>query len=382
MKPRTVVLTLAAAALLLQTSRTGAQATNPLYLGQQAAAGTASLTVTSGIPSKPGVPNPLGGGAAVLLKGGAAPDLKHPQGVARMKSRAAAEGRTDDSGRVTFSGLAPGEYYVVLIALKLTPPFTFGTPVLVKPGSNTAAIEQRHVGMGMALTPQERATLAGILRAAGGYETCKPTDILTNPDCINRAAEQQKLEAVCPVKYTGPPRKPGPANASLSVIGTGYVYNYTERDRKTGVVTSEREVERGNFINTTLYLLDMDAEEVLAEAGVSPGLMGELLPGVAGTRIMSFDMLDVEDVVFPSPGTRKELNCVMDGIKSHAVATLTTDANARGTFPNVPAGTYYVFGRFYRGGKRPAGGMFWNYPVQLKPGRNVLQLSVDKAALK
>lgn len=271
-----------------------------------------------------------------------------------------------------------------MIALKTKTPLTFGTPVLVKSGSNTATIDQRHFGMGMNLSPTERATVASVLREAGGYEVCKPEDILTNPDCINRGMEQQKLEAVCPVKYTGLPRKPGVANASLSVIGMGYVYTYTERDRRTGAVTSEREIERGNFINTTLYLLDEDAEKVLEEAGLKTGLglLDELMPGMGGSRIISFDMLDVEDVMFPSPGTRKELDCVMDGIKSHAVATMTTDANARGTFPNVPAGTYYVFGRFYRGGKRPAGGMFWNHKIELRPGRNVLQLSVDKAILK
>lgn len=341
---------------------------------------TATLTVVSGIPAKLGVPNPLGGGAVVLLKGNVAPDLKQKQGVAEMKSRAAAEGMTDTSGKITFSNLAPGNYYLMLIALKTRVPLTFGTPVSIKPGSNTITIDQKHFGMGMALDAASQAELTSILREASGEEMCKAEDILVNPDCINRQLEKQKLERQCPIKYTGPLSKPGVANASLSVIGMGYVYNYTERDRKTGVKTSQREIERGNFINTTLYLLDKNAEDVLAEAGLSTGLFGEL--GVPVSRIMTFDLLDVEDVMFPSEGTRKELNCVMDGIRSHAVAQMTTDANARGTFPNVPAGTYYVFGRFYRGGKRPAGGMFWNYKIELKSGNNILQLSVDKAILK
>lgn len=341
---------------------------------------TATLTVISGIPAKPGVPNPLGEGGVVLLKGSTAPDLKQSQAVAQMKSRAAAEGRTDTSGKVTFSGLAPGNYYLMLVAIKTRVPLTFGTPVVIKPGSNTITIDQRHVGMGMTLDAASREALTSVLREAGGEEMCNAADILVNPDCINRQLEKQKLDRQCPIKYTGPPVKPGVANASLSVIGTGYVYNYTEKDRKTGVITSQREIERGNFVNTTLYLLDKNAEEVLEEAGLSTGLFGEI--GVPVSRIMTFDMLDVEDVMFPSEGTRKELNCVMDGIRSHAVAKMTTDANAKGTFPNVPAGTYYVFGRFYRGGKRPAGGMFWNYKIELKPGRNALQLSVDKAISK
>lgn len=341
---------------------------------------SATLTVASGIPAKPGVVNPLGEGAAVLLRGSSPPDLRQREGVAQMKSRAVAEGRTDASGKVTFPGLAPGEYYVVLIPLKFKAPIPFGMSVVVKPGSNSATMDQRHAGMGMSLDPASRASLDSALREAGGGEVCKPEDLLVNPDCINRQLEKQKLERQCPIKYTGPRATPGVANASLSVVGMGYVYNYTERDRKTGVVTNQREIERGNFINTTLYLLDKNAEDVLAEAGLSTGLFGEL--GVPTSRLMTFDLLDVEDVAFPSAGTRKELTCVMDGIKSHAVATVTTDANARGTFPKVPAGSYYVFGRFYRGGKRPAGGMFWNHKVELRPGSNVLQLSADKAVLK
>lgn len=367
MKPRSDFLILIAISVLMLTVVAHSQT-------------TATLTVASGISAKTGVPNPLGGGAVVLLRGSSAPDLRQRQGVAQMKSRAVAEGMTDASGKVTFPGLAPGEYYVVLIPLKFKAPIPFGMPVIVKPGSNSATIDQRHAGMGMNLDPASRAALDSALREAGGGEMCKPEDILVNPDCINRQLEKQKLERQCPIKYTGPPSMPGVANASLSVIGMGYVYNYTERDRKTGVVTNQREIERGNFINTTLYLLDKSAEDVLAEAGLSTGLFGDL--GLPASRIMTFDMLDVEDVVFPSAGTRKELTCVMDGIRSHAVAMVTTDANARGTFPDVPAGTYYVFGRFYRGGRRPAGGMFWNYKVELRPGRNLLQLSVDKAALK
>lgn len=60
-----------------------------------------------------------------------------------------------------------------------------------------------------------------------------------------------------------------------------------------------------------------------------------------------------------------------------------TDAAGRGVLPGVPPGTYYLFGRFYRVNKPVrAGAVSWNQRVTLKPGQNLLRLSVDDAALK
>jgi hypothetical protein len=73
----------------------------------------------------------------------------------------------------------------------------------------------------------------------------------------------------------------------------------------------------------------------------------------------------------------------MKAIRAHSVAELTTDSNARGSFPKVAAGRYFLFGRFYRVTKPVrAGGMLWNLRIDLKPGQNQLRLSVDDAALK
>ena len=80
---------------------------------------------------------------------------------------------------------------------------------------------------------------------------------------------------------------------------------------------------------------------------------------------------------------KADYDCAMKAVRAHSVAEVTTDANARGTFPAVPAGTYYLFGRFYRLHKPVrAGGMFWNLRVDLKPGPNVIRLSVGNAAWK
>jgi hypothetical protein len=62
---------------------------------------------------------------------------------------------------------------------------------------------------------------------------------------------------------------------------------------------------------------------------------------------------------------------------------MTTDANSRGIFPSVPAGTYYLYGRFYRVQKPVrTGGLVWNLKVEVKPGQNTTMLSVNNAAWK
>jgi hypothetical protein len=111
----------------------------------------------------------------------------------------------------------------------------------------------------------------------------------------------------------------------------------------------------------------------------------------AGTQVGNVPAMDLlaslfgqkADVDAFTKERKAEFECVMKTIRAHSVAEVTTDANARGNFPSVPAGTYYLFGRFYRITK-PArgGGVLWNLQVQLRPGQNALALSVDNAALK
>ena len=50
---------------------------------------------------------------------------------------------------------------------------------------------------------------------------------------------------------------------------------------------------------------------------------------------------------------------------------------------SVPAGTYDLYGRFYRITKPVrGGGMVWDLKLELKPGPNALTLSVANAAYK
>jgi hypothetical protein len=70
-------------------------------------------------------------------------------------------------------------------------------------------------------------------------------------------------------------------------------------------------------------------------------------------------------------------------MRPYSAGEVKTDAGGRGVLPGVPPGTYYLFGRFYRVNKPVrAGAVSWNQRVTLKPGQNLLRLSVDDAALK
>jgi hypothetical protein len=163
----------------------------------------------------------------------------------------------------------------------------------------------------------------------------------------------------CRVSDTPKPTQPGvQANSTLSVRGGGYIYTYTETNRRTGEVTHSS-TERGNFSNTTLYLLDEDAETVFQQAGIKPVVFpvrlsliesvsfydafGEVkkVPGMD----MITGMLGGTKEGLEAPEAKAEFDRAMKAIRSHSVAQMTTDANASGTFPRLPPGTYYLYGR-------------------------------------
>lgn len=180
--------------------------------------------------------------------------------------------------------------------------------------------------------------------------------------------------------------------------GGGYVYTYTETNRRTGEVTHSS-TERGNFSNSTLYLLDEDAETVFHQAGIKPVVFpvrlsliesvsfydafGEV-KNVPGMEMITGLLGGRKEDHLEAPEAKAEFDCAMKAIRSHSVAQMTTDANASGTFPRVPAGTYYLYGRFYRVQKPfRGGGMVWNLKVVIKPGGvNTLTLTVNNAAYK
>jgi hypothetical protein len=191
----------------------------------------------------------------------------------------------------------------------------------------------------------------------------------------------------CPVSAAPTAARP-PARgiSTLSLLGTGYVYTFARKNEFGRVVESF--TEKGNFSDTTFYLLDDDAEKVLQSAGIGPGLLG--------SRFAMMTMFEVGTGVEGVPGVslllgglasglsglaKADFECGMTAIRNHSVAQITTDANGRANSPGLPAGTYYLYGRFYRVSKpTPSGGLYWNLKVDLKPGQSTVRVSVDNAA--
>jgi hypothetical protein len=363
------------------------------FINQQA--GSAILTVTNGFP--PGAGNPLVGRTLVLFKesfdgflrrtgmfaGPPGSPSKVPplyawsyacrssnpmcqQALYEMHSASAGEVKVDASGRVSLPGVPPGTYYLFATTAYNGQHLLWNLRVDLRAGTNTVTLDQNNT-----------------------------TPVDENQARLKAPAASQSDARPCNASETRATPKPGvPANSTLSIAGAGYVYTYTKTDRRTGAVVDSF-TERGNFANTTLYLLDEDADAILAKAGVQPGLLGNRLATLtlfdAGTQVDSFPGMELLTSILGQPGAAAEFSklakadfdCAMKAIRAHSVAEMTTDVNARGSFPNVPAGNYYLFGRFYRITKPVrGGGMLWNLNLVLKPGQNMHRLTVDDAALK
>jgi hypothetical protein len=67
---------------------------------------------------------------------------------------------------------------------------------------------------------------------------------------------------------------------------------------------------------------------------------------------------------------------ILDAVKADAASSVRADANGAGTFPGVPAGTYYLM-ISTRYNNQP---LVWGQAVQLKPGPNSLTLDQSNAS--
>lgn len=394
MKAPVVVITLGVVAALLHTGPGSAAGALPQT-------GAAVLSVASGFPTPPGAANPLAGRTVVLFRESFGGFLRRkgmfqgpPGAVVRqsplgvwaeackmgspacqqalyeMRPNSVSETRTDAAGRATLPAVPPGTYYLFTVAAHNRQFLVWDLRIDLRPGANSVTLDERNTApLG---ADSARATPPG--GAGGPPEGTRP----------------------CPAGEAGRAARPaGRANSTLSVVGMGYVYTRTTVDARTGQATDSHVVERGNFSDTTLHLLDADAEDVLQSAGIEPGLMGSRLGMLAfldaSLQLEKSPELGALASALGQPGataeiaamSRPDFDCATKTIRAHSVAVMTTDAAARGAFPAVPAGTYYLFGRFYRV-KKPmrGGGMTWNMKVTLKPGPNLIRLTVDNAALK
>jgi hypothetical protein len=407
MKTRIAVLAVVLLALLQavivigRTSRTGPGLGSVVKSGPQQT-GTAVLSVASGFATQPGTVNPLAGKTYVLFKESFEGFLRRrgmfqgppgstvkvsplaawvyscqtqspvcQQALYEARPNSVSEAKADLNGKASLAGVPAGTYYLFAITPYNKKVLVWDLRVDLKPGGNSVTLDQRNAAP--LDGDQARAkTSAGGNQSVADSHPCQATD-------APRAA------------------KPGArADSTLSVRGGGYVYTYTETNRQTGQVVNSF-TERGNFHNTTLYLLDEDAESVFQSAGIKPVIFpirlsliesvsfydafGEV-KNVPGMDLLT-GMLGGKKEDLESPEAKAEFDCAMKAIRSHSVAQMTTDANARGVFPSVPAGSYYLYGRFYRVQKPfRGGGMVWNLRVVVKPGPNAIILTVDNAAYK
>ena len=144
----------------IPTSGTLSSATAPL--------GSATLSLVSGFPSQPGVPNPLAGRPYVLLRDSYSDGLSKagisvPPGMSPYKyvgtvctartpecqkvldavnANAISAARADANGTATLPGVPPGTYYLMISARYNNQSLIWGQSVQLKPGPNSLKLDQ------------------------------------------------------------------------------------------------------------------------------------------------------------------------------------------------------------------------------------------------
>jgi len=135
-----------------------------------ATAGNASLAIVSGFPAQPGVPNPLAGHPYTLLRDSltkivAGAGVSVPFGTSPYKALALACGnrspdcqkivdaikansvsavRAEANGNATFTGIAPGTYYLMISTRINNQALVWPQAIQVVPGSNSITLDQRN----------------------------------------------------------------------------------------------------------------------------------------------------------------------------------------------------------------------------------------------
>ena len=178
------------AATMIASAGTRGAATAPGTLSTPAAPlGNATLSIVSGFPTQPGVPNPLAGRPYVLLRDSYANALAKggvsvPPGTSpykyvgtacgtrtpdcqkimdAIKVDAAAAVRADANGSGTFPGVAPGIYYLMISARYSNQGLAWGQAVQLKSGPNSLALDLRN-GAFETYPSQERTARAILWR--------------------------------------------------------------------------------------------------------------------------------------------------------------------------------------------------------------------------
>jgi hypothetical protein len=132
--------------------------------------GNATLSIVSGFPAQPGVPNPLAGRPYTLLRDSfanivAKAGVSVPAGTSpykalgmacgnhtpdcqkimdAIKASAASAVRADASGSGTFPGVQPGTYYLMISSRYNNQNLVWGQPVQLKDGPNSMKLDQNN----------------------------------------------------------------------------------------------------------------------------------------------------------------------------------------------------------------------------------------------
>ena len=135
-----------------------------------ATVGNASLAIVSGFPPQPGVPSPLAAKPYTLLRDSLAnivtkAGVSVPSGTSPYKALASACGnrtpdcqkimdgikanavsavRAEANGNATFTGIAPGTYYLMISTRYNNQGLLWSQAVQVAPGSNSVTLDQRN----------------------------------------------------------------------------------------------------------------------------------------------------------------------------------------------------------------------------------------------
>lgn len=266
------------------------------------------------------------------------------------------DARTDRTGKATFASVPPGRYYVFGYAPYASELLVWDLDVDLKAGANVVTLDQRNI------TPLTDKQVQLKAAASSGAASAPTASGLPPPV----------------------PRPSGPKNSTVSIRAAA--------------------VE-------TFYLLDEDFELVLKRAGLQPQqVLGQQMPLVNSLEFVKRLKKLKEDPILNLLGADGfgggsivpfdvdgQYALGMRALSYHTVATVKSDASGSGTFPNVPAGTYYVYGTsedFVKTGARGTitgntvtlsdtgfnAVTIWNLKIAAKAGPNVVTLTRDNAA--